>query len=438
MDFKTHLSTFLTSDEADSLLKALQQDPVNGVRFNSTKITTSDLLSQFKTLTKHPLVENGYYYERTIERLSTHPWHHGGAYYLQEPAAMLVGELLPIQQTPMMVVDLAASPGGKSIHVGSRLPSGSVLISHEIEYSRAQILADNITRWGLANTIVTTGDPHLLASSLTGSVDAVILDAPCSGEGMFRKNDFAVEDWSMGKVDNCSLLQRDLLNLALKLVKPNGYIIYSTCTFNPIENEQVVATALATESVCMIPLLTHPSIARGITNESAIRLYPHRYHGEGHFIALMQKLTGPVERYKPFSITPISKKQLSYIHQIMKVNDADMNYHFFQNQVYLLPTISPALPRLGILQSGLSLGEFKGDDFIPSHASACAFPSVIDAVTYSLTIEQVNIYLRGESFPVVANDGWVILTYHGVAMGWGKVIRGQLKNKLPKFSRKTK
>lgn len=441
MDFKTHLLSFLSPEQTEQLLHSIGRDPVYGVRFNTQKITPSQLEGNFKTLTPHPLVAHGYYYDRQSERLAAHPWHQGGAFYLQEPSAMLVAELMPLKDSPMVVIDLAAAPGGKSIHLASRLPHGSVLLSHEIEYSRAKILSDNVTRWGLANTFVTSGDPHAFSTTLKGSVDAILLDAPCSGEGMFRKNEFAATDWSLGKVQSCAIIQQDLINLAIELLKPNGYLLYSTCTFNPLENEQNIVKAIHSGAVKLVQVMDAPALDRGINMPEAIRLFPHHFEGEGHFIALLQKVIGSESKPPRFNVNQISKKQLKLIAEVMNIRNEGMIFHQHLTQVYLLPEGSPLLPKpIGILQSGLLLGEFKGDDFIPDHASALAYPSIIDAPVLNLPMGDARLetYLRGESFTDSNHSGWVIVTCENVPLGWAKVLKGNVKNKLPKYLRKTK
>ena len=436
MDFKAHLHTFLSETTAALLLEALQSEPVYGVRLNPHKLSTSSFLQALGPLPPHPYVKNGFYYDKKTLRLGQHPWHHGGAFYLQEPAAMMVAELAPLPTTPALVIDLAAAPGGKTTHLSARVPAGSCIIAHEYDYERSSSLAENIERWGLGNVMVTTGNPHLLKSTLEETADLVLLDAPCSGEGMFRKLAFAESDWSIGKVESCARLQHDLLDLALDLVHEGGYVVYSTCTFNPQENEAVVQQAIASRRCELVTLLPGSPLTRGTHQPESIHLYPHEFEGEGHFIALLRKTSGHTQSSRPYQGVAAPSSLIKKLNRQFALPFSASSLFIHEEMFYAVPERAPALPAtVGRRYSGIPLGEFKGDDFIPHHALAMAYPLIKAAPVVSIAVDdpRVRQYLKGESFHIDDPlEGWVIVTADYVPLGWGKVTKGQLKNKLPK------
>lgn len=436
MNFNTHLRTFLSEEQASQLETALQQEPVFSLRVNPQKLSDSQLLERLGPLTPHPFVAHAYYYDKKTLRLGAHPWHWGGAYYLQEPAAMMVGEYVPLAQHPQLIVDLAAAPGGKTLHVASRCAPGSVLIAHEYDYDRSAILAENVARWGASSIVVTTGDPALLLTTLSESVDVVILDAPCSGEGMFRKLSFAESDWSIGKVESCARIQHTLVDIAARLLKKDGVLMYSTCTFNPDENERIIHDLLSRSDMELIPLPRFEHLSRGLQMEEAVRLFPHEFQGEGHFMAALRKTQGDTRQPRSFKGQPLSLPVQKKILAQFPLTLTNGIFYSHQNLIYWLPDATPDLPtKMGLRRTGLHLGEFKGEDFIPDQALALTIDPVRDIPHVNLPYvdPRATQYLKGESFRIDDDvEGWVIVTYDQVPLGWAKVTHHQLKNKLPK------
>lgn len=436
MNFNTHLRTFLSEEQATKLETALQQEPVFSVRLHPKKIPDDQFLQRIGDLIPHPFVRHAYYYDKKVQRLGAHPWHWGGAFYLQEPAAMMVGEYVPLSDCPQLIVDLAAAPGGKTLHVASRMAPGSVLIAHEYDYERSSVLADNVARWGSSHLVVTTGEPDLLLTTLRDTVDVIILDAPCSGEGMFRKLSFAETDWSLGKVESCARIQTSLVDTAVALLKKGGILMYSTCTFNPHENEKIIEHLLARGDMELVALPEFPHLSRGIHHPETVRLFPHEFAGEGHFMAVCRKTSGIEQTPRSFKGHPLSPQLIRKLQNQFPIRLDGGTWMVHQTLIYWIPAMTPELPsKLGLRRTGLHLGEFKGDDFIPDHALALAEDSVIDVPRLHLAYEdpRVGLFLKGESFRIEESiTGWTIVTCEGIPLGWGKVTHHQLKNKLPK------
>ncbi len=309
-------------------------------------------------------------------------------------------------------------------------------MSHEYYYDRSASLAENVARWGASSIVVTTGDPALLLTTLSESVDVVILDAPCSGEGMFRKLSFAESDWSIGKVESCARIQHTLVDIAAKLLKKDGVLMYSTCTFNPAENEHIINDLLSHGDMELIPLPRFAHLSRGIQMEEALRLFPHEFQGEGHFMAALRKTQGESRKPRSFKGQPLSPSIQKKILVQFPLKLTNGSFYAHQNLIYWLPDATPELPtKLGLRRTGLHLGELKGEDFIPDHALALSIDPVEDIPHLNLSYgdQRATLYLKGESFRIEDDvEGWVIVTYDYVPLGWAKVTHHQLKNKLPK------
>ena len=276
----------LLKDEYDDFKKALLEKPVKGLYLNRNKKNVERVLEE-QYIEHHPIVENGYLYDENY-----HPgrsaYFLAGLYYIQEPSAMLVADALPIEPDDF-VLDMCAAPGGKSCEIASRLTGEGVLIANDIEASRARILSENIERFGLDNTIVTNVDPMRFTKQFQEAFDKIVLDAPCSGEGMFRKLEQAVDTWSEDKVLECAHIQKNLLKGAYDMLKQGGMVIYSTCTYSYEENEAMVHYAVDELGFELLPLNKSHGLCPGVDLDEVVRCYPHHYRGEGHFIALLRK-----------------------------------------------------------------------------------------------------------------------------------------------------
>lgn len=436
MDFTKHILATLPDIDAQSLLKALQHEPIFGLRINPQKTTISYIQSQFTFLKPHPFVREGFISNH--QKVSgNHPLHRSGAFYIQEPSAMVVANLWTIHPDDK-ILDLSAAPGGKSTQLSAHLNEEGLLIANDIQMNRAQILNENIERLGCTNAFVSSNHVHELTSTFEGYFDKVLLDAPCSGSGMFRKNQEIADDWSYEKVLRLQSIQKELILKSYSMLKKHGLLLYSTCSFSQEENEEVIQYLLKNTNATLVPLPSHPLFHRGIDMPEAIRLYPFLFPGEGHFAALIICNDDHPTRVK------IIKKQ-------QKPNIPAFVYDFFttflnisidssrliinQNHVHYLPKSFPYLPQLKLLRSGLHLGEIMKNRFEPSHALALSSkPSDWKQIlSFSSESEQIQQFLRGESFFVsTPYKGYVLVCCDTIPIGYGKIANGMLKNHLPK------
>lgn len=427
--------------------------------------------------------ENGYYYGKE-DQPGRHPYHAAGVYYIQEPSAMAVVPLMEIQPGEK-VLDLCAAPGGKSTQIAGYLQGKGLLISNEIHPARAKILSENIERMGVVNACVTNESPTHLSEKFPEYFDKILVDAPCSGEGMFRKSEVACEEWSLENVELCAVRQDEILDCAAKMLRPGGRLVYSTCTFAPQENEGSISRFLERhpdfvllpidkagmglregvcdgrpewahygrqEGVCDgKPEKTYDSAAQGDLRNS-LRLWPHYVRGEGHFAAVLQKTGTLPEGYEPVPAggleqgIPGSDKKLAAWWEFWRdltggtdsgcqgVFVEESSYMWFGDHLYLIPKGMPALKGMKVLRPGLHLGTMRKNRFEPAHALALALSSANIRHTCQLSTEDSMIvaYLNGQTFPYEGEKGWYLVTVDGYSVGWGKLAGGIMKNHYPK------
>lgn len=429
----------LLKDEYDDFMQALDQPNVKAFYLNPLKKDGLKYLDK-KYIQPHVVVKNGYYFDYQNYPLGKSPFFSCGLYYIQEPSAMLVSHFLDIQDDDY-ILDMCAAPGGKTCAVASQLSNQGLMIANDIVSLRAKILSENVERFGLANTIVTNCDPLHFTKILPGFFDKIILDAPCSGEGMFRKSDQAIETWSIDKVNECAFIQKQLIDAAMILLKPGGQLIYSTCTYNMIENEQQIQYLLEHYDCSLIPLEKSHGMQPGIDMEEAVRLYPHHYQGEGHFIALIQK-HGEEKSQKIKGIKPsISKQNQLLVQDFYKqyLNIKVPPYLFDNNNhIYALLPQFPELKGIRVLRNGLYLGECKKNRFEPSLALALTLhkEDVKQSYTYHESDQQILDYLHGETIIGSHQKGYGILFVEDYPLSFYKESNHQAKNLYPKGLRR--
>ena len=376
--------------------------------------------------------------------------HEAGAWYLQEASAMIPAAVMPLEGNER-VLDLCAAPGGKSTQLAERL-QGGLLVSNEIVPSRAEILSSNAERMGCRNTVVTSADPALLAEKWPGFFDKILVDAPCSGEGMFRRHPETRKEWTSASPAMCAKRQTEILRCAYRMLRSGGMMVYSTCTFNRLENEEVLAR-LTEEYPDMEPV-PFPLPGIGEVSCGYTHIFPHLVRGEGHFVALLKKQgnvseTGPAEercgktkkaRRADASvpdIQPLSREQQSLWEAFEKAclgEEITADGLFMGRAVHLPARPLPPLKGIRVLRCGIHLGEFRGRVFIPDHALSHA---VRFAKYAELTAEQAEQYMRGESFALDAPfTGFGAAVYKGCRLGLCKMTNGMLKNHYPKGLRK--
>ncbi|NLB48445.1 MAG: RsmB/NOP family class I SAM-dependent RNA methyltransferase, partial [Erysipelotrichia bacterium] len=287
MDFITHLRKYLSKEEVNNLEASLALPRTHALLLNTKKMAVKTLLRLYPLLTPHPIVKNGFYYDKNIYDLGRSIYHELGCFYLQEPSAMVVSYLLnPLPDET--VLDLCAAPGGKSVQASFLMRNQGAIIANDISRSRCRAILENVERLGLGNIIITNNDFALIANRYLNYFDKIIVDAPCSGSGMFRKDERLKDDWSYQKVLKYAAVQKELLALAFSMLKPGGTLVYATCSFSYEENEEVVATLLNNSEAEFITLC-HPAFYQDQNLPLGVHLFPHRFKGEGHYLCLIKK-----------------------------------------------------------------------------------------------------------------------------------------------------
>lgn len=410
-----------------AFLESLEHPRAVALRFNPLKGAVPKLPFVGEPVPWEPM---GYYYDPQ-SRPGLHPYHEAGVYYLQEASAMSAVALLD-PQPGETVCDLCAAPGGKSTQIAGRMRGEGLLLCNEYSPARAKILARNIERMGVANAIVTNEKTESLAKRLPGFFDRVLVDAPCSGEGMFRKEEAAVTDWSQETVEMCAARQAEILDNAAKLLKPGGRLVYSTCTFAPEEDEEAVSAFLARHPEFAPEAVDAPWFTPG--PQATYRMWPHKLWGEGHFGAVLRKLEGEETEIPLEKGRPLPKPWLSFAKEA-GVNLPEGIGLCFGDRLYLAPLGTPALPGLRVLRAGLELGALKKGRIDPAHALALWGKDFAQNVDFSADGPEIRAYLHGEVLPG-KTKGWCLVTVDGYSIGWGKGDGTQLKNHYPKGLRR--
>lgn len=427
----------LLKDEYDDFKRALLEKPVKGLYLNRNKKNVERVLEE-QYIEHHPIVENGYLYDENY-----HPgrsaYFLAGLYYIQEPSAMLVADALPIEPDDF-VLDMCAAPGGKSCEIASRLTGEGVLIANDIEASRARILSENIERFGLDNTIVTNVDPMRFTKQFQDAFDKIVLDAPCSGEGMFRKLEQAVDTWSEDKVLECAHIQKNLLKGAYDMLKQGGMVIYSTCTYSYEENEAMVHYAVDELGFELLPLSKSHGLCPGVDLDEVVRCYPHHYRGEGHFIALLRKPgNSPRKVVRPMKpqVSPADLKVLKAFYQ--ETLNKKVPAYIIENNghLYAIKKNFPELKGIRVLRNGLYLGEVRKNRFIPSYSLALTLTKedVKRSYDYSCDSEEIKKYIHGETLEGTGNKGFGVIFVDGYPLSFYKESN-QVKNLFPKGLRR--
>mgnify|MGYP000118695910 FL=1 len=470
IEFEKKMKAFL-GNEWDDFLYSYDNNRFQALRFNTLKVQSQEermrILKTLKISSEKKVswANEAYYFDENV-RPGKHPYHEMGLYYIQEPSAMSAAALLA-PKPGMRVLDLCAAPGGKSTQLATYLGDSGLLVSNEINTQRSRILSQNIERMGIKNAIVTNEDSFVLASHFPGFFNAIQVDAPCSGEGMFRKLPEAIEQWSIENVAICAARQKEILDNAAVMLKPGGTIVYSTCTFSKEENEDVIEYFLE----------RHPDF----TLEEMERFWPHKVDGEGHFVAKLVR-RGSVNEFgadydvcedscnkvedtglkvdrktkknknsknrknetKP-ALTKENMKLLSeFLDETISEDVAawikNSRLVMFGEQLYRLPDMEVDIKGLKVQRAGLHIGEFKKQRFEPSHSLALALKLNDAKNLVKLTCDnpQTIGFFNGQS--VVLSDeqtaeckkGWALVCVDGYTAGWGKVNGTQVKNHYPK------
>ncbi len=471
----------------ERFLEEYRKDSFCGLRVNTGRISASGFraLSSFD-LRPVPWTENGFYYDPMRDDVTRHPHYFAGLYYVQEPSAMLPASRLPVEPGNL-VLDLCAAPGGKSTELASRLQGKGILVANDISATRAKALVKNLSLWGASSCCVTAEPPEKLLRSFGCCFDRILVDAPCSGEGMFRRDAALAKSWEQRGPGTYAPLQKEILDCAVRMLRPGGFLLYSTCTFSEEEDEQVVCSVLEKypelEPADLEPY--YEGFAQGSSPApKSVRIWPHRMEGEGHFLALFRRSLEDESQRDEFSgrtgaLEPVSEQEIerswrnvpaelrTFLARIPARIWRGKLFAQKNGQCHLLPPYR--LPTgLRFLCTGLLLGTLKKDRFEPSQPLAMA----LDASSFDLVLDlpssdsRILKYLKGETVefapaelrrggrqtgPCCAdsvsgpervpaacalsphkkeqNDGWVLVCTDGFALGWGKAADGRIKNK---------
>lgn len=424
----------LLQEQYPDFLDALQQEQIKGFYLNPLKKDVLTYLDRSK-IKPHPYIKDGFYFNKDY-RLGKHPYFHCGLYYIQEPSSMAVEHILNVKSDDY-VLDMCSAPGGKACYVASHLSNNGLMICNDMNRLRASILSHNIERFGLKNTIVLNSDPAKLVPLFTGFFDKIILDAPCSGEGMFRKLDQAVTTWSMDKVKECAYIQRNLIDQAYQMLKKDGILIYSTCTYSLEENEMQVDYMVNQLNMELLPIQKEKGMESGYHNEHVVRMYPHKNIGEGQFIALLKKKeTSPYHKL-PILKPNLSKQQYQLVKTFYQENlNIDVPPYLYQSNqhVYAILPHFPEIKGVRILRTGLYLGECKKGRFEPSLSLALTLEKkdVKRYISFCHDAKEVTQYLQGQTLPGIGKKGYGVIFVDEFPLSFYKESNQQIKNLYPK------
>ncbi len=438
--FKERMKAIL-GEEYDNFLASYDLPPVRSFRVNTDKIS----LEEFEKINifdseRIPYVKNGYYL--TFEKIGNHPFHHAGMIYVQEPAAMAPSECIDFDPD-WCVLDMCAAPGGKSTQLKNKLGENAVLVSNEIIPSRCKILTGNFERLGLKNTVTTCLDTGKLAKNFPKAFDFIMVDAPCSGEGMFRKDEVAIEEWSEENVRKCAIRQREILENAVICLKDGGYIVYATCTFSIEENEMVIDSFLSehpefelTKVKKEVQDATSPGIFFEGCKEKNIhfarRFYPHKARGEGQFMAVLHSKSEPTAQKNAEKAKPCTDKTvLDFLDSVLETYNKEMVQLSTNKAFYFTPDFP--IKKGVAFSCGITIGEIKKNYILPHHQFFMGMGKYFKRkIELKADSDELKKYLHGEEISCSCENGWAVVTVEGCAVGGVKVSNGKGKNHYPK------
>ena len=456
--FKQNMINILGDEKFHLFESSFSEEPVSALRINPLKKKTksaADIVSIME-LEKIPYEESGYYYDPK-HAPGRRPFHDAGVYYIQDPGAMVPGAVLTgsdffrrINESGkgMKVIDLCASPGGKTTQIAQAMAGKGILFSNEINKGRADVLSCNIERMGIENAIVLNESTDKLADRFEGYFDAVIVDAPCSGEGMFRKDPGAIDEWTPESVGVCAERQAQILENAFRMLRPGGVLVYSTCTFEKEENEDRVQALIDAHSEMKLEDISYikdkaKGCADGLTPfEKSIRLMPGSFKGEGQYAALLSK-EGDSESSLPFGGFEMASKVKdmkvleAFLGTVLKedaarrILNAKDRFRLFGDNLYIMPEDTPSLSGLKVLRCGLCIGTFKKDRFEPGHALALTLGKEDVNLFVDTDENTAESFVRGMTLEG-EGSGWCLVGACGYSLGWGKASGGKVKNHYPK------
>lgn len=425
MTFKENLLQFMTLEEVDELLKSLNNEDNHAVLLNPSKMSAEEFISLFPEAKKHPYVDNAFIYDKNKYQLGKNIYHELGCYYIQEPSAMMVASLIDVKKDDV-VLDMCAAPGGKSIGVSFKNQENGLIISNDLSRSRSNMIVSNIERLGLKNVLVTNNDFENIYDSFLEKFDVVILDAPCSGSGMFRKDDKMIDDWSINKVYKFAEIQKRLILIAYKILKSGGILSYSTCSYSIEEDEDVIHYLLENSDAQIkeLPLIKDAYINKN--DPVGIRMMPHKFNGEGQYICQIVK-PGNKKENSFNNFNKYQKYLPNYTH--------DKSVEKYGNTYFMLNKIIP-IKYLNVVRYGVKIGEENKGIFKFDISYARAI-SKEDFDYIELDEKQLKDYLYGNVLYINNKyKGYILLTYKNKTVDIAKTDGSQIKNYYPKGLRK--
>ncbi|MBE5976915.1 MAG: SAM-dependent methyltransferase [Paenibacillaceae bacterium] len=438
-EFLNRMRDLLGEEDYKAYLNSFEEERLYGLRVNTLKISPEAFV-KMTSLKLHPVpwINNGFYYEGE-QRPAKDPYYYAGLYYLQEPSAMTPAHMLPIAPGDK-VLDLCAAPGGKSTELGAKLKGKGLLVSNDISNSRARALLKNLELWGIENICVTSEEPQKLKTTFTGFFDKILVDAPCSGEGMFRKDADMVKSYEEHGPEYYCAIQKEIVGHAVDMLAPGGLMMYSTCTFSICENEDIIRLILDNYTdMELVKLPLFEGACDGIGLSGCLRLFPHKIKGEGHFMALLRKKGGSVGTEEAKTGRKKEKelpKELSQFLSLISKPLISSRIEIKNDCVYYLPEYFPENGgKLRYLRTGLCLGEMKKERFEPSQALAQSLKmeEFKQTLSFQKEDERVIRYLKGETVFLTETEerikGWCLICVDGFPLGFAKGNGDTLKNK---------
>lgn len=392
---------------------------------NENKISVEDFLkiADFP-IEKIPYEKCGFYIGN--QKLGRHPLHHAGAFYIQEPSAMFTVNAFKFNGDEK-VLDMCASPGGKTIQIANRIPSGC-LVSNEFVPARAEVLFSNVERMGLKNVIITNETPENLAKAYAGTFDVCLVDAPCSGEGMFRKGDDMLEAWNENLPLMCSTRQKEILIGADKCLKQGGHLIYSTCTYSIEENEDIVRWLVDELGYKLLPI--NVDLPRGINMPEAVRMYPHKVRGEGQFVALLEKISESNFNHTSNLKLKTSESANNFLCECTSIN---INTYQYKDKAYIVKDVSLLKNDIKYISIGVEVGIDKKGRFEPFHNIFTAYGNYFkNVINLKLGDDKIDKYLKGDIFECDLPNGYAAIMLENCPLGGGKTSFNVVKNHYPK------
>ncbi|MFT9495914.1 RsmF rRNA methyltransferase first C-terminal domain-containing protein [Anaerosolibacter sp.] len=441
IDFLNRMKSLL-GDEYEDFIRSYDGSKYQGLRINTLKISVDEFqkISPF-SLKPIPWTKDGFYYEEG-ERPAKHPYYHAGLYYIQEPSAMAPASVLDVVPGDK-VLDLCAAPGGKTVQLAAKLKDKGILVTNDINLQRVKALIKNVELFGIKNAIVTNESPEKLTRYFSRYFDKILVDAPCSGEGMFRKDEKMVKTWERQGIEPYVTMQRSIMDCVDGMLDADGELLYSTCTFSPEENEGIIEEFISNHENYMIRPISkslgfdegRPQWVSGSeTLRGSARLWPHRLEGEGHFLAWLKKGHDSFREINAKGTDAIKPPKLftAFVEENLNVQ-LEGCFEIHNDQLYLLPDGLPPLKGLKILRSGWLLGSLKKDRFEPSQAMAMALSrkDATRTVNFKVSDPMIVKYLKGETLDIEGEKGWTLVCVDGFPVGWAKQTGTMLKNYYP-------